>query len=343
MAPLQHGLLRFWLRLELDRLRGVFRCPVREDEDEAIVPNPRCLTRSSLGEVQASNEKWVVGAKSDGTRAILVRCVFMGWPVLVSVDRSFAMHVHWSGPHVADGQPQSTLVTVVDAERLAAARFHAFDVFLLSRTNAVHTRPHSVRMDHLPYSVDECLHETDAALTVTVKSFAPLTSASIHAALESDGDGLILVDTTRPVTFGSDPGILKWKAPHLSTVDLVVDRRRCGAHYSKLARARTADGKATAIPDVPLTDVPGTLPAIWEFGFDGGRWRPVRRRDDKQRANSLYVVNQTMNNVVDVIEPIELLASHDQPPARAAEASPDGLVFQQPEHVVHEACALLVA
>jgi hypothetical protein len=304
MPPLQPALLKFWLRLELDRLRGGFRCPVRDEEDEVVVPNPRCITRCSLGEVQRNNAQWVVGTKSDGTRAVLVRCVFMHWPVLVSVDRSFAMRVHWTGTRT---DAPSALMTVVDSERLSEHHLHAFDVFLLSRTNAVHARPHAVRMDLLGAAVDECLHETGAALTVTVKHFAPLSTESIRDALERDGDGLILVDTTRPVTFGSDPGILKWKAPHLSTVDMAVDRKRCGAHYSKLARVRTSDGKSTVIADVPLSDVPGPLPAIWEFAFDGGRWRPVRRRDDKKKANSLYVVVQTMNNVVDVIDPSELL------------------------------------
>jgi hypothetical protein len=318
MPPLQPALLKFWLRLELDTLRGVFRCPVRGDEDEAVVPNPRCLTRCSLAEVQADNGQWVVGTKSDGTRAVLVRCVFMRWPVLVSVDRSFAMSVHWTGPRT---DAPSTLITVVDSERISD-RFHAFDVFLLSRTNAVHTRPHAVRMDLLGAAVEECLHGTNAALVVTVKQFAPLSTESIRAALERDGDGLILVDTTRPVTFGSDPGILKWKAPHLSTVDLVVDRKRCGAHYSKLARVRTSDGKPTVIADVPLSDVPGPLPAIWEFAFDGARWRPVRRRDDKKRANSLYVVVQTMNNVVDVIDPSELLLALDKQPAERQPGGP---------------------
>jgi hypothetical protein len=194
-------------------------------------------------------------------------------------------------------------------------------VFLISTTIQAHKMSQSVRMDLIESAVEECIGRSGRAITIVVKEFVPLSNEGIQTMLQRGGDGLILADKTRPVTFGSDPGLLKWKAPHLSTVDLLVDRRRCGAHFSKLARLRTSDGKATSIPDVRVEDVPGQLPAIWEFGFVDGGWRPLHRRDDKHRANSEFVVNQTMQNVVDVIGAFDLVPA-DSPPAPKLESLP---------------------
>jgi hypothetical protein len=225
-------------------------------------------------------------------------------------------------------------MTVIDTERTSDTHFVAHDVLLVSTTVHAHKMSQSVRMDLIASAVDECLARTGGVVTIDVKEFVALSHEGIQAMLERGGDGLILADKTLPVTFGSDPGLLKWKAPHLSTVDLVVDRKRCGAHYSKLARLRTSDGKATSIPDVRVEDVPGALPAIWEFGFVNGAWRPLHRREDKHKANSAFVVNQTMRNVVDVIGAFDLVS----PIVRSPNEDSDGPSNRAVEEMATPAC-----
>jgi hypothetical protein len=89
-------------------------------------------------------------------------------------------------------------------------------------------------------------------------------------------------------------------------VDLLVERRKCGAHLTRRASARTADGRTT-LTDVALESV-GALPAIWEFAYRDEKWVPVRERGDKSAANTDFVVEQTLLNIREAIALDELVA-----------------------------------
>ena len=108
------------------------------------------------------------------------------------------------------------------------------------------------------------------------------------------------------MTFGSEPEVLKWKHTAACTVDLLVERRKCGAHLTRRASARTADGRTT-LTDVALESV-GALPAIWEFAYRDDKWVPVRERSDKSAANTDFVVEQTVLNIREAIALDELVA-----------------------------------
>ena len=294
-----HAALEFWVRLHVDRLTGV--ATGRPLRDDMCLPNPRCVTRDSLAAVQLAPDEWVVAPKTDGVRSLVVRATFMGAPLVAIVGRRYTVRVAWRGtPSAAD----DAVSTVLDAEATADGALSVHDVLVVGGA-PVHARPHHVRMDLLAAAIDEVARGADLP-PIAPKPFAPLSAAAVAAALRAAGDGLILAHSDRPVTFGSDPALLKWKPPDKCTIDLVVERRRCGAHYGRKARARAADSGRVLVDEIDVAAVPGDLPAIWEFGFRDGRWRPLHRRDDKAKANSLYVVEQTMHNVVDIIRPDEL-------------------------------------
>jgi hypothetical protein len=319
------ALLQFWLRLELNRmLRGTYTRPCAAEHDDLLLPHPRSLSRADLARVRSCPDEWTVAAKLDGVRALLVACVFMGRRCVCAVGRRLDVVVlsekadgpdgrdgadGLDGPDRLDGpdgaerldgaESLDGLVVVVDAER-TGDEYHAHDVFVLSRSSDIARRAHAVRMAAVPSAIAEL----GLGLHVHAKPFVPMHRIADVASVASC-DGLILANATAPVTFGSGEALLKWKPVTHCSVDLLVERRRCGAYLSRRASARASNGRKPLF-ELELVEVPGPLPCVWEFRHDGERWRPCKPRRDKNTANSEYVVTQTALNIAERITLEEL-------------------------------------
>jgi hypothetical protein len=281
------ALLRAWLQLELTRLtRGTFRAHA-----DVPLPHPRSLSRASLSLVVADPSAWVVSEKSDGVRAVLVRCVLMRREYTVAVDRRWTVRVLAE----RESESETAVATALDTE-LVEGTYVAHDALVCAGV-AVHGRAHAVRQEILRGAVREFG-------SVRVKPFYALERIR-EVAFAPGSDGLIFARIDAPVTFGSDPAVLKWKQKDACTVDLLVERRKCGAHLTRRASARTADGRA-ALTDVALSEV-GELPAVWEFGYRDGKWVALRERGDKSAANTDFVVEQTLLNIREEITLEELV------------------------------------
>lgn len=303
------ALLQFWLRLELNRmLRGTYTRPCAAEHDDLLLPHPRSLSRADLARVRSCPDEWTVAAKLDGVRALLVACVFMGRRCVCAVGRRLDVVVlsekadgaeSRDGPESLDGlDGLDGLVVVVDAER-TGDEYHAHDVFVLSRSSDIARRAHAVRMAAVPSAIAEL-----GVPNVHAKPFVPMHRIAEVASVASC-DGLILANATAPVTFGSGEALLKWKPVTHCSVDLLVERRRCGAYLSRRASARASNGRKPLF-ELELVEVPGPLPCVWEFRHDGERWRPCKPRRDKNTANSEYVVTQTALNIAERITLEEL-------------------------------------
>ena len=223
------------------------------------------------------------------------------------------------GPHGPYGPDE--IRVVVDAEACGGS-YHAHDVFVLGGVQT-HTLRFSTRLD----LVDEAIAELGVAGVVR-KPFVPLSTFAVRSesgesgeageageadgrrAGEADGrrageageaegsnavptDGLILAHSAAPATFGSDPWVLKWKPPDKCTIDLIVERKKCGVHFSRRVAARTSNGRR-ALAEFDAAAFTGTLPCVFEFAMVGGRWTPIHRREDKATANTEFVVEQTV-------------------------------------------------
>jgi hypothetical protein len=214
------------------------------------------------------------------------------------------------GPHGPYGPDE--IRVVVDAEACGGS-YHAHDVFVLGGVQT-HTLRFSTRLD----LVDEAIAELGVAGVVR-KPFVPLSTFAVRSEAgetgeadgreagesgeangrEADGrnavptDGLILAHSAAPATFGSDPWVLKWKPPDKCTIDLVVERKKCGVHFSRRVAARTSNGRR-ALAEFDAAAFTGTLPCVFEFAMVGGRWTPIHRREDKATANTEFVVEQTV-------------------------------------------------
>ncbi|NDC42207.1 MAG: hypothetical protein EBZ77_11780, partial [Chitinophagia bacterium] len=271
-------------------LRGAYK---RHDEEIAL-PHPRNITRDTLAVVSSERALWLVAPKLDGRRALLVRARVFGDEFVVDLDRKLTPTVlsmsragHASGP--------DEIRVVVDAEACGGT-YHAHDVFVLGGVQT-HTLRFSTRLD----LVDEAIAELGVAGVVR-KPFVPLGSYK-PGADRSEGphgaesgvptDGLILAHSAASATFGSDPWVLKWKPTPKCTIDLLVERKKCGVHLSRRVAARTSNGRR-ALAEFDAAAFTGTLPCVFEFAMVGGKWTPLHRREDKATANTEFVVEQTV-------------------------------------------------
>lgn len=297
--------VEFWLRAELRRvLRGAYK---RHDEEIAL-PHPRNITRETLAVVSSERAMWLAAPKLDGRRALLVRARVFGDEFVVDLDRKLTptvlfgpVRAHAKGPNNGPDE----IRVVVDAEACGGS-YHAHDVFVLGGVQT-HTLRFSTRLD----LVDEAIAELGVAGVVR-KPFVPLSTFAVRRETdgreadgrEADGsrangrnavptDGLILAHSAAPATFGSDPWVLKWKPPDKCTIDLVVERKKCGVHFSRRVAARTSNGRR-ALAEFDAAAFTGTLPCVFEFAMVGGRWTPIHRREDKATANTEFVVEQTV-------------------------------------------------
>ena len=297
--------VEFWLRAELRRvLRGAYK---RHDEEIAL-PHPRNITRETLAVVSSERALWLAAPKLDGRRALLVRARVFGDEFVVDLDRKLTPTVLSTrracvGAEGSRGPDE--IRVVVDAEACGGS-YHAHDVFVLGGVQT-HTLRFSTRLD----LVDEAIAELGVAGVVR-KPFVPLSTFAVRRETdgreadgrEADGsrangrnavptDGLILAHSAAPATFGSDPWVLKWKPPDKCTIDLVVERKKCGVHFSRRVAARTSNGRR-ALAEFDAAAFTGTLPCVFEFAMVGGRWTPIHRREDKATANTEFVVEQTV-------------------------------------------------
>ncbi|KAL2200918.1 mRNA capping enzyme alpha subunit-like protein [Corynascus similis CBS 632.67] len=162
--------------------------------------------------------------------------------------------------------------------------------------------------------------------------------------LKHQNDGLIFTCRTSPYQFGTDPHILKWKAPHENTVDF---RLRLHFPLVEPSEAERAEGQTEpfvdydSVPEARLLIFTGNERGAggpgyeefesplyltedeWETLKSWGdplqdrvveccldeerRWRLYRFRDDKTEANHISTVNSVMGSIKDGVSEAELL------------------------------------
>jgi hypothetical protein len=298
-------IVEFWLRAELRRvLRGTYK----RHEEEIALPHPRNITRDTLAIVASERALWLAAPKLDGRRALLVRARVFGDEFVVDLDRKLTPTVlsmrraNFASCSGSSNGPDEIRV-VVDAEACGGT-YHAHDVFVLGGVQT-HTLRFSTRLD----LVDEAITELDVTGVVR-KSFVPLGTLTERDVQSEDAsvpsDGLIIAHSAASATFGSDPWVLKWKPQHKCTIDLLVERKKCGVHFSRRVAARTSNGRR-ALAEFDAAAFAGPLPCVFEFAMVSGRWTPLHRREDKATANTEFVVEQTVVAINEAISLAEIV------------------------------------
>jgi len=166
--------------------------------------------------------------------------------------------------------------------------------------------------------------------------------------LKHQNDGLIFTCRTSPYQFGTDPHILKWKAPHDNTIDfrlrlvfrevepateeeraeLAALGKKTFTDYDSMPEARLLVFRGSDRGQPEYEEFPEKLYLTeeeWETLKSWGdplqdrvvecvldeekRWRLYRFRDDKTEANHISTVNSVLESIKDAVSEAELLAA----------------------------------
>ena len=270
------------------------------------LPTPSSLMRSDLNTLET--KPYMLAVKHDGVRAILLfgHLPMSGERYVVFLQRNGRCDITTSITC-----PTSSAIfsgTVFDGERMDDGTYHVFD--------AVTVRGFSCSC----LSLDKRLELATEALTeingpVSVKSFIPGKDAGAFltdfaARPDNDVDGIILAPLHDPIGVGRLVKYFKYKTPEHITVDLKwnTDSKLllCGPPGNEqveeaLRGIHWHEGDFAMYDDGILECSFGKSDEERDEYNEMLTIKPKMRRDDKETANSQFVVRRTVQNLIENI------------------------------------------
>ncbi|KAL0266154.1 UNVERIFIED_CONTAM: hypothetical protein PYX00_011870 [Menopon gallinae] len=289
-------------------------------------------------------EDYLVCEKSDGVRALLYICTVNQRSFGFFLDRKNTFYrLESTFPRI-----ESTLFdgeVVVDSEGESKVRhFLICDAMLFGGRN-ITDLTHIERLSHaLKFTRIYSAEGACGALKISVKEMQK--AYGLHCVymeqhkLKHGSDGLIFTPTSAPYRSGTAPKLLKWKPPHLNSVDFAIKRcNDCRWLYKLFCLGHTKEyvffdyyfgtededegqvgvdtGKEKAVEHA---DIDGKL---GEFRFDKekwvhdlcdlslvkGGWEFIKVRTDKDTPNAVSVVINVVNSIQEDVS-IEMLNSY---------------------------------
>lgn len=153
----------------------------------------------------------------------------------------------------------------------------------------------------------------------------------------NENDGLIFSPVGMAYQVRNCPALLKWKPPHLNSIDFqlqlerTVDHKRNNQPSVRCYIAYKGERGICRLREVYfpskqrqqfLASFDKFNGAIVEFSYDraAGEWKYIRRRDDKEIPNFSSTVIDTMETIAESMEKEELvkhLEGHSKPPPKS--------------------------
>jgi hypothetical protein len=137
-------------------------------------------------------------------------------------------------------------------------------------------------------------------------------------------DGVIFTPCKMPYVVKNCSALLKWKPPHLNSIDFALQLERAVDPRSDTPTVRTYIAYRSENGNSRLREVyfPSKLKRTWAEAFEeynncivelsydrgGGEWRFIRRRDDKDVPNFSGTVIDTMESIAESMDREELTA-----------------------------------
>lgn len=279
-------------------------------------------------------ENYLVCEKTDGVRALLYICTINSKAFGFFLDRKNIFYrLGTSLPLVEDTLFDGE--AVVDSEGTLC--YLICDAMLFRRKN-ITEMTHVERLGYALRFLKMYEGAEEGALKVSVKEMQKAYGLqAVYAQqnkLKHGSDGLIFTPTNMPYRSGTAPKLLKWKPPHLNSIDFVV---RKSGEWERLYKLFCLDCDKKLVHfdyyfDVELTDDPesteqeghtdlaGTLcefrfnPEKWVYDLSDlslvkGGWELIKVRTDKDMPNAVSVVVNVMNSISEDIT-IDNLAAH---------------------------------
>lgn len=289
-------------------------------------------------------EDYLVCEKSDGVRSLLYICTIDQRPFGFFLDRKNTFYRLGNSFPLID----STLFdgeVVVDIEGESNIRhFLICDAMLFGGRNITDL----THIERLSYALKFVrMHNTEgtsSALKISVKEMQKAYGLYCvylgQKKLKHDSDGLIFTPTSVPYRSGTAPKLLKWKPPHLNSVDFIVKRSiECEWVYKLFCLGHskeyvffdyyfgTEDENVQKLPeDTNQKNVADTMDLdgkLGEFRFDKekwvhdlcdlslvkGGWEFIKVRNDKDTPNAIPVVINVVNSIQEDVS-IDMLNSY---------------------------------
>eukprot|EP00866_Antonospora_locustae_P000957 jgi/Antlo1/957/1062 len=289
-------------------------------------------------------EDYLVCEKSDGVRALLYICTIDQRPFGFFLDRKNTFYrLGNSFPLMDSTLFDGEIVLDVEGE-CRVKHFLICDAMLFEGGN-ITDLTHIERLSYaLKFVRMYSAESTSCALKISVKEMQKAYGLYCvylgHKKLKHDSDGLIFTPTTSPYRSGTAPKLLKWKPPHLNSVDFIVRKSTecewlyklfCLGHskeYVFFDYYFSAEDENVQIPsaDTNNKDVAESVNLdgkLGEFRFDKekwvhdlcdlslvkGGWEFIKVRNDKDTPNAISVVINVVNSIQEDVS-IDMLTSY---------------------------------
>lgn len=280
------------------------------------------------------DEDYLVCEKSDGIRALLYVCIINNKPFGFFLDRKNLFYrPNLIFPHIGhtlfDGE------VVVDREEGGeVVRYLICDTILFNNKNItelclIDRLSHALKFVVMYGSIKEKT-SMDIHVKEMQKSYGFYNIYTEGDKLKHDSDGLIFTPLTMPYKSGTASRLLKWKPPHLNSVDFIARKSKeweylyelfCFGNLKDLVFFDYyfhikigSNGESTEdSEDTQEIDIDGKL---GEFKFNSekwvydladlsltkGGWELIKLRTDKDLPNAISVVINVMNSIKEDID-----------------------------------------
>ena len=262
------------------------------------LPTPSSLMRNDLKTLEIGS--YLLAAKHDGVRAILLFGHKAGERYIVFMQRNGRCDSTQAiaCPH------ESTIYcgTALDGELMADGTYHVFDAVAV-RGHSCAALPLQERLDMAREVVSEVTGPVYVKEFTAGKECGTFLRA-FAAQPEKNVDGIILAPQNDPVGVGRLVKYFKYKPLDHVTVDLHWDPMskllRCGPPGNELIEAALRDIKWH---DADFAEYKSGIVEC-SFIASGNEYtiKPKMQRDDKDTANSQFVVQRTMQNLKEDIK-----------------------------------------
>ena len=256
-------------------------------------PLPVSMSFEEIQDIRASWEDWWMSEKTNGEHYILYFGHVLGQPVQAILQRNLDIHlVTFEVPHALFSG------TLLEGEWIKD-KFLVFDVIsscgyvtrylrFTDRLKIMHNLIPLVR------PVDSSPFQLQAKVFVPISSFRKYLEN--WSKVGHSSDGFIFIYSPYCLLPKSHSKLLKWKPPHLLTVDFYLEEN--GDQVDFLVFHKNAPHVFTSQPSFGDGKSDG---GIWECRFDSSKslWIPLHQRTDKTFPNSLYVANKTWQHIMD--------------------------------------------
>lgn len=289
-------------------------------------------------------EDYLVCEKSDGVRALLYICTINQRTFGFFLDRKNTFYrldstfppiqsTLFDGEVVIDNEGESKIKHFLICDAMLFGGRNITDLTHVERLN------YALRFVRM-YNVDGAPETLKISVKEMQKAYGIHCVYMEQEKLKHGSDGLIFTPINAPYRSGTAPRLLKWKPPHLNSVDFVIKRStECEWLYKLFCLGKSKEhiffdyyfGTEDENEHPPCTDSAkeGVMEStdldgkLGEFRFDKekwvhdlcdfslvkGGWEFIKVRTDKDTPNSISVVINVVNSIQEEVS-IDMLTSH---------------------------------